>query len=179
MKLNPRYKCNGKVKSDGALRRLCPALPRVAVPRKAGAASSAPTNSKPDSKTESRRDAGATDSTPFLFFAVGADAEQGFAVFHRVTVFHKDADYFAGCVGFDFVHQFHGFDDAEDLAGFYFGADADEGIGVGTGGYVEGADDWGLHDVQIFVARGVCGWGMLCGGWCGARARGGRCRGTC
>ena len=50
--------------------------PRVAVPRKAG----------------------------LLFFPVGADAEKGFAVFYRVTVFHEDTDYFAGCIGFDFVH---------------------------------------------------------------------------
>jgi hypothetical protein len=50
--------------------------PRVAVPRKAD----------------------------LLFFPVGADAEKGFAVFYRVTVFHEDTDYFAGCIGFDFVH---------------------------------------------------------------------------
>src|ERR1700722_17989689 len=92
-----------------------------------------------------------------LFFPVGADAEEGFAVLYRVTVLDEDADYFAGCVGFDFVHQLHGLETAEHLAGFDFRADGHERIGIGAGGDVERADDRRLHDVQVFGAHGIGG----------------------
>src|SRR5271154_1983678 len=40
----------------------------------------------------------------YLFFPVGAYAEEGFAVFYRMTVLDENAHDFAGCVRFDLVH---------------------------------------------------------------------------
>src|ERR1700691_4493739 len=48
-----------------------------------------------------------------LLLAAGADSEKRLAVFHRVSVFGINLHHFPRHVGFDFVHQFHRFHDAE------------------------------------------------------------------
>ncbi len=76
-----------------------------------------------------------------LFFPVGANAEKRFAVFHRMPVFDKNAHHFARDIRFNLVHQFHGFNDAQYLAGFHFRADGHERLRARTGGRIERADD--------------------------------------
>ena len=45
----------------------------------------------------------------------GIDEEQGLAVFNRFCAFHQDFGDTAVYLGFDFIHEFHGFHDAQDL----------------------------------------------------------------
>src|SRR3984957_11856521 len=47
------------------------------------------------------------------------DAKEGFSVFHRLAVGHFSGLDHAGYFGRDFVHQFHGLNDAKNLTGFY------------------------------------------------------------
>src|SRR5580658_1989165 len=76
-----------------------------------------------------------------LFLSARANAEQRLAVFDRLAVLGVHLDELAGHIRFDFVHQLHGFDDAEHLAGFDFGARRDEGIGPRTRRAVKGSHD--------------------------------------
>ena len=53
-----------------------------------------------------------------LLLPAGPDAEQRLAVLHRLPVFDDRREHFAAGVRLDFVHQLHGFHDAERLPGF-------------------------------------------------------------
>src|SRR5690606_14957622 len=55
------------------------------------------------------------------------DAEQGLIEFHRLAIVHQDGLDDTGLVGFDVVHHFHGFDDAQYITGLDSLADLDEG----------------------------------------------------
>ena len=46
------------------------------------------------------------------------DDEQWLAVFNRLTIGNQDFFHHTGTVGFDFIHQFHRFDDAQGIAHF-------------------------------------------------------------
>ena len=59
-------------------------------------------------------------------------------------------DHFAGDITFDFVHQLHGFDDAQDLAHFHLIADLDERRCTGRRRFVERSDNRRTHDVENF-----------------------------
>ena len=68
------------------------------------------------------------------------DNEQRFAVFDGCAVIDQDFFDDAGFFGFDFVHQLHGFDDAQGVACLDLLADFDECGCVRAGCAVEGAD---------------------------------------
>ena len=68
------------------------------------------------------------------------DDEEGFVVFDRLSVLDEDFHDFTAKVGFDAVEHFHGFDDADGVARLDVVAEFDEGVGIGRGGVVEGAD---------------------------------------
>ena len=55
-----------------------------------------------------------------------ADFKQGLAILNRLAVVDHPFDDLPGDVAFDFVHQLHGFDDAEHLALYYVIAGGDE-----------------------------------------------------
>src|ERR1700683_5083339 len=67
-----------------------------------------------------------------LFLPAWADAEERLPVFDGLAVLGVHLDELAGHIRFDFVHQLHGFDDAEPLPGLDFGARRNERIGPGT-----------------------------------------------
>jgi hypothetical protein len=54
------------------------------------------------------------------------------AVFHGLAVLHQDGLDDAGSVGLDLVHQLHGFDDAQRVAGGDGLADFDERLAAGA-----------------------------------------------
>src|SRR6516225_5315943 len=56
------------------------------------------------------------------------DDEQRLAELDGLTVLGQYGRDPAGFVGFDLVHHFHGLDDAQYLADFYFAPDLDEGL---------------------------------------------------
>jgi hypothetical protein len=58
---------------------------------------------------------------------IGPDFEQRLAEFDRLRVFDEHLSDDAFDLGFDFVHHFHGFDDADDGVGVYFRTDFDVG----------------------------------------------------
>lgn len=58
--------------------------------------------------------------------AASAYDEQGLAVFDRLTVFDQNRTDHAVEVGFDFIEQFHRFDNAHRLAGLDGLSDFDE-----------------------------------------------------
>src|SRR5580704_11725064 len=50
-----------------------------------------------------------------LFLPAGPDTEQRLPVFHGLPVLDEDAQYLAADIGLDFVHELHGFHDAQRL----------------------------------------------------------------
>ncbi len=70
----------------------------------------------------------------------GLNDEEGLPKFYGGTVFYQDLDDFAVHFGFNFVEDFHGFNEAECLAFFDGVADLDKRWFIGCGSSVEGAD---------------------------------------
>src|SRR3954454_21296561 len=54
------------------------------------------------------------------------DCEQPFPVLHRLAILHVDVHDFSVVFGVDLVHQFHRFDDAQDVALLHRRADLGE-----------------------------------------------------
>src|SRR6266849_9283305 len=71
-----------------------------------------------------------------LFLAARTNAKERLAIFHRLAVLHEDAQHFATDVRFDFVHELHGFHDAQRLPGFHIRADLQERFRPWTGSLV-------------------------------------------
>ena len=59
----------------------------------------------------------------------------------RLAVLDEDVPHDAAHLGLDLVHDLHGLDDAEHLFRADLVADVDEGVGIGLGRAVEGADE--------------------------------------
>src|SRR5574343_209151 len=78
-----------------------------------------------------------------------ADHEQRFAEFDRLAVFDEDGLDDTGGIGFDFVQQLHGLDDAQGFALLDALADLHEGIGTRRRRTVEGADHRRLDDMAF------------------------------
>ena len=89
--------------------------------------------------------------TPLLFMP--SNGKQRLAEFDGLAVGDEAFDDFAGGVGLDFVHQLHGFDNADDLAFFDVIAGGDEGRGTGRRRAVIGSDDRRFDDMQFASVR--------------------------
>ena len=88
------------------------------------------------------------------------NAEEWFTEFNRFSAFGKDFGDGAGEFGFDFVHDLHGLDDADDRFGVDDRADIDVGGGIGGWGGIKGADHGGVNGGEENWSRG---------GWWGGR----------
>src|ERR1700694_5317683 len=71
-----------------------------------------------------------------LLFAARANAKERLAVLHWLAVLHEDAQHFAADVRLDFVHELHGFHDAQRLPGVHVRADLQEGFRARAGSLV-------------------------------------------
>src|SRR3546814_5335656 len=76
------------------------------------------------------------------------------AVFDGFAIFDEDLFDDAGFVGFDFIEQLHGFDDAQRVAFFDRLAHVDERRGAGVGRAVERAHHGRLDDMALRHGRG-------------------------
>ena len=73
-----------------------------------------------------------------------ANAKEWFTEFDRFSAFGKDFGDGAGEFGFDFVHDLHGLDNANDRFGVDDCTDIDVGGGIGGGGGIKCADHGGV-----------------------------------
>src|SRR6185437_4817138 len=91
---------------------------------------------------------------------MGSNPEERLAIFNRMPIFDENARDLARYIGFNFVHQLHGLDNAQHLTRFYAGAKGDEGGRLGARRGVEGAHDGRLDDVNVLWDGGfACGVG--------------------
>src|SRR5438034_1019142 len=81
-----------------------------------------------------------------------ADGEKPFAILDRLTVFHQDTDDLTRHLRFDFVHEFHCLDDADNGTFFDEIADRYESLGGGSRRFIEGTDDRRLDIDEIFFS---------------------------
>jgi hypothetical protein len=108
-----------------------------------------------------------------------ANAKEWFTEFDRFSAFGKDFGDGAGEFGFDFVHDLHGLDDADDRFGVDDRTNIDVGGGIGGWGGIKGADHGGVDGGEENGCGGGCGggrnlWGLGLGdgvegggGWVG------------
>src|ERR1700734_3423375 len=81
------------------------------------------------------------------------EREEWLAVLHWLTVGDQTLANLPGRIGFDLVHQLHGFDDAQDLTVLDLVPDLDKSSGAGRRGLVERAHNGRLDDVQLLLLR--------------------------
>src|ERR1017187_3091230 len=86
------------------------------------------------------------------------DGEEGLPKLDGLTVGNEALYDFAGSIGFDLVHQLHGFDDADDLAFFNVIARRDECRSTRRRRAVVGTNDRRFHQVQASIR--VLGWSL-------------------
>src|ERR1039457_1941510 len=79
------------------------------------------------------------------------DGKQSLPVLHRLPVHDQLAFDYARRLRLDLVHQFHGLDNAEDLAGLHVLADAHERRRVRRRAFVKRAHDGRLHQNQVGI----------------------------
>src|SRR6266481_2901256 len=101
------------------------------------------------------------------FLAAWTYAEERLAVFNRLSVFGEDAQHLAADIGFNLVHEFHGFDNAQGLTRLHVPANLDKRLRSGTGRRVIRAHNRRLHQVQVLCRTGFRG-----------RQRNSRCQGS-
>ncbi|MCY1524665.1 hypothetical protein D9M68_596090 [compost metagenome] len=94
------------------------------------------------------------DQDFFEHFQLSANDEEGLTVLDGLAVFDQDFFDDAGLVGFDFIEQLHGFNDAERIAFLDRGAHIDERRGARIRRAVKGANHGGLHDMALDHRRG-------------------------
>ena len=87
------------------------------------------------------------------------NAEEWFTEFNRFSAFGKDFGDGAGEFGFDFVHDLHGLDDADDGFGVDDRTDIDVSGGIGGGGGIKGADHGGVDGGEENGGGWWGGWG--------------------
>lgn len=75
--------------------------------------------------------------------------KQWLAVLDRLPVFNEDAHDFARYIGLDFIHQFHRFDDAQNLACRDVVAYAHENVRSGTWRRIKSTYDRRFDNVKI------------------------------
>src|ERR1017187_6484400 len=101
------------------------------------------------------------------------DGKQSLPVLHRLPVHDQLAFDDARRLRLNLVHQLHGLDNAEDLAGLHVLTDAHERRSVRRWAFVKRAYDRGFHQNQIRI-RGLWLLGRLRYGGCLGRNDGGR-----
>src|ERR1700728_3226609 len=79
------------------------------------------------------------------------ESEEWLAILHWLAIGDQALDNLPSCIGFDLVHQLHGFDYAQDLPVLDFVPDLDKSGGAGRRRLVERAHDGRLDDVQLLV----------------------------
>src|SRR6266404_1963199 len=84
-------------------------------------------------------------------FLYRTDGKQSLPVLHRLPVHHQLALHDSADLGLDLVHQFHALDDAQDLAGLYPFAGANERRRIRSGGLVERPDDGAFDQGYIGI----------------------------
>src|SRR6185503_14578009 len=99
--------------------------------------------------------------------------EKDLAEFHRLRVLSDHLANHARDLGFDLVHDLHGFDDADDLTDVHPTPDLHVGLRGGLGRLIEGAH----HRRLDLTVLGTRGWGL--GAGCTWRRRGGAPRNGC
>src|SRR5215469_8692370 len=82
-----------------------------------------------------------------------ADGKQGLPVLYGLSVLNQLTFQDSRDFRFDFVHQLHGLDDAQDLARLDPLANPDEGRRAWRRALVEGAYDGRLHQREVWVGR--------------------------
>ena len=104
----------------------------------------------------------------------GPDRKQRLAVFHRLAIFDQDTHHFAADVRFNFIHQLHGFDDADHLPRLNRVAHLHERTAFRAGRGIERAHDGRLDDVQLLARelRRRCPAGAASGAAAAAAGRG-------
>src|SRR6185437_9044451 len=65
-----------------------------------------------------------------LLFPAGMNGEERLTVFHRLAILDKHTHHFARHIRLDFVHQLHGFDDAENAPRFHAVSGPNEWVGA-------------------------------------------------
>src|SRR5271165_4453417 len=86
-----------------------------------------------------------------LLFAAGTYAKERLPVLHGLPIFHKNLHDFSGGIGFDFVHQLHGFHDAQRLAHVHVRPNFHEGLGARAGGFIIGAHNGRFDQMQVLA----------------------------
>src|SRR5215831_11724827 len=81
------------------------------------------------------------------------DGKQGLPVLYGLSVLDQLAFQDSRGFRFDFVHQLHGFDDAQHFARLDSLANAHERRGARRGALVEGADDGRLYQYEMRIGR--------------------------
>src|ERR1700722_377164 len=89
-----------------------------------------------------------------LLLSVGMNAEQRFAILHRLPVFYQDANHFAGHFRFDLIHQLHRFDDAQHLPLLHTVSRFHKRRSPWGGRGVESPYNRRLDDVQVVAPAG-------------------------
>ena len=74
-------------------------------------------------------------------FLGGPNSEKGLAEFHRLPIFNEYFDELAAGFGLNFIHQLHGFHDAEHPSRFHDVSHFYKGIRIGIGGTIKSPDN--------------------------------------
>src|SRR6185503_11195042 len=107
-----------------------------------------------------------------IFSAIWIYAEGDLSVFHRVRVLRENLLHYPVELGLDLVHDFHRFDDAEDLTFADSFANGEIRFRPGLGRAVIGPDHRRLHFQELRFLLGL--WSFYrCPGRVARRSRGG------
>src|SRR5690242_9823216 len=82
---------------------------------------------------------------------LGSNREQFLAIFDRLAILDQAAYDFATHVSFDVVHQLHGFNDAQHLAGLYDVSRLHKRRRAGRRRLVVSAHHWRTNHMKIFA----------------------------
>src|ERR1041384_4849004 len=87
-------------------------------------------------------------------FLNAPDGKKRLPVLHGLSVHDELALHDPRSLALDFVHQLHGFDDAEHLSGLHPLAHPHERRRTGTGALIKGADDRRFYEHEVGI--GAC-----------------------
>src|ERR1051326_9096014 len=90
------------------------------------------------------------------FYYLTFDTEQRLAVLYRLPVFNINLDDFSARLGLNLVHEFHGFDDADDRLRLDTRPNLHKRLRPGTWQFIKRTDDRGIDTVRVRIARVGC-----------------------